>query len=337
MTLHTRYVQSRLLTNHPLNRVTQALRITRGDALKGVIGAVEQQKNIRIECGKRAVKIVETEKDVTLHFEDGTTAIGDMLLGCDGIHSATRLKHVEPERRAVYSGICNAFGFCPRPKDAELHFECTGINFGRRGMLLTSFFESTQSLIYVGALMQKPEIGSRDGWKAAGAESEQIQANLADRFSGSAMPIIPKLIEGARDFYLWPVFSLSKGGKWSTNRTMLMGDAAHAMPPQGESTAIVFEDTVFFSRCLTEWIRRGQPGAEGMKLPFEAYEKMRRPRIDSAFEESKEVVKVVLDAGWVGHKIKTFVIPWFMWWTRANREKHFIEDVTTSDLGELGF
>ena len=39
------------------------------------------------------------------------------------------------------------------------------------------------------------------------------------------------------------------------------------------------------------------------------------------------------DAGWLGHAIKKNIVPWFLWWTRAKREGHFVEDVTTSDIG----
>jgi salicylate hydroxylase len=91
------------------------------------------------------------------------------------------------------------------------------------------------------------------------------------------------------------------------------------MPPQGESTGIVFEDTVLFARCLTRWIEKGKPGS--MKEAFDAYEALRRPRIDSAFEESKN------------HTIKTYIIPWYLWFSRTSREKHFVEDVTTVDIG----
>ena len=44
-------------------------------------------------------------------------------------------------------------------------------------------------------------------------------------------------------------------------------------------------------------------------------------------------MRTVSDAGWLGHTIKTYVVPWFLWWTRSYREKHFIEDVTTTDIG----
>ena len=204
----------------------KALRITRGDALKGVLAAVEAQKNITITCGKKTVDIKETADNVTLTFEDGGSATGELLMGCDGIHSVTRLKHVEPERKATYSGVSNAFGFAPIDKDFKVHFECTAINFARRGMLLTSYHSSAGDSVYVGGLMQVEDIGSRDGWKAVGADAEKTRAQLLDRFGDAKIPCIVPLIEKAKDFYLWPVFTLTKNGKWATDRVMLLGDAA---------------------------------------------------------------------------------------------------------------
>lgn len=204
----------------------KALRITRGDCLKGVLEAVEQQENITITCGKKTTKIEETPDNVTITFEDGGSATGELLMGCDGIHSVTRLKHVEPGRKAVYSGVSNAFGFAPIDKDFKVHFECTAINFARRGMLLTSYFQSNPTHVYVGGLMQVEDIGSRDGWKAVGGDAEKTRQQLLDRFGDAKIPCIVPLIEKAQDFYLWPVFTLSKQGKWSTDRVMLLGDAA---------------------------------------------------------------------------------------------------------------
>jgi len=309
----------------------KALRITRGDSLKAVLAAIDQHENISITCGKRTVKIDETADNVTIHFEDGGSATGELLMGCDGIHSVTRLKHVEPERKATYTGISNAFGFAPVGKDFQTHFECTAINFARKGMLLTSYHSSAADSVYVGALMEIPDVGSRDGWKSEGGDAEKTRGRLMDRFGDAAIPCIKPLIEQAQDFFLWPVYTLSKEGKWATDRVMLLGDAAHAMPPQGESTGIVFEDTVLFSRCLTRWVEKGK--TTPMKEAFDAYEKLRRKRIEDAFEESKNVVSTVSEAGWLGHKIKTFIVPWYLWFSSGQRQQHFLEDVTTTDIG----
>ncbi|CAK3955293.1 6-hydroxynicotinate 3-monooxygenase [Lecanosticta acicola] len=310
----------------------KALRITRGDSLKAVLYALREHENITLTCGKRTVKIDETPDNVTINFEDGGSATGDILMGCDGIHSITRLKHVEPERQATYTGVSNAFGFAPVDKDFKVHFECTAINFAQRGMLLTSYHSPRTDSIYVGGLMQVPDVGSRDGWKSEGADAEKTRQRLMDRFGDAQIPCIKPLIEQAQDFFLWPVYTLTKHGKWSTDRVMLLGDAAHAMPPQGESTGIVFEDTVLFSRCLARWIEKGKP-SNSPKEAFQAYENLRRKRIEEAFEESKNVVSTVSDAGWLGHKIKTFIVPWYLWLSKANRQKHFFEDVTKSEIG----
>ena len=80
------------------------------------------------------------------------------------------------------------------------------------------------------------------------------------------------------------------------------------MPPQGESTGIVFEDTVIFSRCLARWLEKGKPGP--VSEAFEAYERLRKPRIAVAFDESQSVLRTVSDAGWLGHTIKTYIVPW---------------------------
>ncbi|KAF2876423.1 hypothetical protein BDV95DRAFT_225323 [Massariosphaeria phaeospora] len=312
-----------------------ALRITRGEALKGVLAAIEKHENIKLVCGKKTIDIKEDINGVEIQFESGDKEVGDVLIGCDGIHSFARLHHVEPSRKSVYSGVCNAFGFAQRRKTEDgsyeqTHFESSCLNMGRRGMLLTSFHDETQSSIYVGALMQVPEIESRDGWKAAGKDADKTRKDMLDRYSGAALPLIPHLIEDAQDLYLWPVFTLSKGGKWATERVMLIGDSAHAMPPQGESTGIVFEDGVLFARCLGRWMEKND-GAS-VKEAFDAYENLRRERIDMAFDESQNVVKTVQDAGWLAHKIKMNVVPWFLWWTKGYREKHFVEDVTTKEL-----
>lgn len=204
----------------------KALRITRGDCLKAVLGTLEEHENITLHCGKKTVSIEETDDDVTIHFEDGRSATGDLLMGCDGIHSVTRLKHVEPERKAQYSGVSNAFGFAPIDKDFQVHFDCAAINFARRGMLLTSYFQPDPTEVYVGGLMQVEDIGSRDGWKAIGGDETRTRQQLLDRFGDAKIPCLVPLIEKAQNFFLWPVFTLSKHGKWATDRVMLLGDAA---------------------------------------------------------------------------------------------------------------
>ena len=315
--------------------------------MKALVEAVARCPNVTFNLGHKTTSISESPTGVTLTFSSGATAHGDLLLGCDGIHSATRTLHVEPSRLEHYSGIANAFGFAPLSapslesvRSSGLHFRSTAINFARRGMLLTSYYESSKSSVYVGGLLQIPEVNDRNGWKVRGADQAATKADMKDRFATKDVvhSDIEPLIDAAADWFMWPVYTLSAGGKWATKRTMLLGDAAHAMPPQGEATGIVLEDTVLFARCLFEYpnpptgVDESKNTEAMLASAFARYEALRRPRIEAAFKESAAVVKTVQDAGAVGHRIKCVVVPWFLWFTRAKREKHFIEDVTTCSL-----
>ncbi|KAH9860467.1 hypothetical protein J1614_011798 [Plenodomus biglobosus] len=73
------------------------------------------QYTAALVCGKKTVEIQEDDAGVGITFEDEKQAKGDVLIGCEGIYSVTRLKHNEPEQTAMYSATCNAFESCPPP------------------------------------------------------------------------------------------------------------------------------------------------------------------------------------------------------------------------------
>ncbi|KAK8013894.1 FAD-dependent monooxygenase [Apiospora arundinis] len=49
--------------------------------------------HVNIQYDKQAVRIEEGEKTITVHFKDGSSATGDILVGAEGVHSMTR-KHI---------------------------------------------------------------------------------------------------------------------------------------------------------------------------------------------------------------------------------------------------
>jgi 2-polyprenyl-6-methoxyphenol hydroxylase-like FAD-dependent oxidoreductase len=68
-------------------------------------------RGIRIEYGKRLVAAEAIDDGVRVHFADGTDATGDMLIGCDGVHSAVR-RIIDPTAPAPkYAGLLNLGGF----------------------------------------------------------------------------------------------------------------------------------------------------------------------------------------------------------------------------------
>jgi 2-polyprenyl-6-methoxyphenol hydroxylase-like FAD-dependent oxidoreductase len=88
------------------------MRVLRTDLVDVLLEATKQQ-NIPVHFGKRMELITEDDNGVKVTFSDGKTVSSDLLLGCDGIHSAVRSLHVDPAAKPVYSGISNMFAILP--------------------------------------------------------------------------------------------------------------------------------------------------------------------------------------------------------------------------------
>ncbi len=112
---------------------SQALRITRASLMLSLVEAVGKTPGITVRYGKRAEGIEEDDSGVTISFTDETSSHGDLLIGCDGVHSFTRNQHVDPKRRQVYTGLANAFGFVPLVKDQPVHFEASALTLPDEG------------------------------------------------------------------------------------------------------------------------------------------------------------------------------------------------------------
>jgi 2-polyprenyl-6-methoxyphenol hydroxylase-like FAD-dependent oxidoreductase len=66
-------------------------RVMRSELMQAMLD-VAQKLEIQIEYGKKLAALEETPQSVTVKSEDGTDATGNLVLGCDGIHSATRIR-----------------------------------------------------------------------------------------------------------------------------------------------------------------------------------------------------------------------------------------------------
>jgi len=156
-----------------------------------------------------------------------------------------------------------------------------------------------------------------------------VKRDIEERFGGSRIKELDQMINRAGDWYLYPVYKLPPRGTWATkhSRVMIVGDAAHAMPPQGESTGIALEDTVTFARLMGLYPKYSLPEL------FTQYEKLRRSRVDEAYKEASFRWETAKDSGWLAHKVKAMLTPWFLWFTSQKRARGFEADFNDMDLG----
>lgn len=247
-----------------------------GALLKAVIERLGPQ---RLHADRRFVDLAESAGKITASFEsragEHSEAIGDGLIGCDGIHSRVRALFYPQEGPLLWSGImlwrgCTAW---PVHEDgrtmviaggnaAKFVFYPIHHDPARPGQRLTNW-----------AIMARVADGTgppsrREDWNAVG-RIEEACAFVEDSFRlGFIEP--KKIIEATGVFYEYPNSDREPVERWSFGRVTLLGDAAHAMYPvgsNGASQAIL--DAAALARHLAATPDAG--------AAFTAYDGERRP------------------------------------------------------------
>lgn len=97
-------------TGQTLPDGTTSQPLKRADLYRALLHEASR-RDIRVEQGRRLTGAEVTEGGVRARFADGTDATGDVLIGCDGVHSAVR-KIIDPAAPApAYAGLLNTGGY----------------------------------------------------------------------------------------------------------------------------------------------------------------------------------------------------------------------------------
>ncbi|KAE8376687.1 hypothetical protein BDV26DRAFT_265184 [Aspergillus bertholletiae] len=295
-----------------------------------MLTVVERTKNIHVAFGKKLVRGEENEDEATLYFKDGTTATGDLVLGCDGVHSATRTNWISPEHPSEYTGI----SFLQTVIDAKsvkspIHFRSTSMNISRNGSLLASYCDREHAQIFLAAIVQFSEanlarckIESGQDWVTQHRIKNALYEEMQSRFGKSGVPCIREMTSKSGDWMLYPVYQVRPNARWHTDRALLLGDAAHAMPPRDESAAYALDDAILFSRILAK--HRHEP----LPVAFKAYEDLRRGTVNTAFKASRRMWEKNRDMGFLEGRLKEWTLPFYLRNHREEREAVWEFDAT---------
>jgi len=221
-----------------------------------------------LHLGRRVVHVEREEGGVSVRFEDGSSASGLLLIGCDGIHSVVRgLLHGSSPPR--YRGYQIWRGVSP------VHLE--GAFLGRS----TEWWGPGRRF---GLL---PGGQERLFWYATHSQSD------GEEGSGSQLSILRKLF-GDWPYPVMEIMEGSVGGRvirtqatdrsvaWGRGRITLLGDAAHPTTPNlGQGACMTLEDALILARCLA----KDGPAPESLRR----YERIRGPRARWIVRQSRRI------------------------------------------------
>jgi 2-polyprenyl-6-methoxyphenol hydroxylase-like FAD-dependent oxidoreductase len=234
----------------------------------------------RIGCefvtGAPLIAVDASAESVTLAFDDGRAATGDVLVGGDGIHSSVRAQVFPDAPGPRYTGIVAVGGFVPRPETTLLRDSTpTTLNFtfGRQGMFGYGGARPDELMWWCNTWRDEPL-----------SREDLLQMRLApelDRmFHGYHEPI-PSILATSTDALALNIYDLPTLPTWHLGRVLLIGDAAHAVSPNsGQGAALALEDAQYLAALLVE------TGLD-YRLAFPGFERDRRPRAERVAREGR--------------------------------------------------
>jgi salicylate hydroxylase len=90
----------------------------RAELLQVLFDAVSKNPNIKMHTNKHISRLTTLSDDeMQMEFQDSSTAIANLVVGADGIHSVVRGTYLKDE--AIFSGIVAYRGLVPMEKVVE--------------------------------------------------------------------------------------------------------------------------------------------------------------------------------------------------------------------------
>lgn len=195
--------------------------------------------------------------------DDGAIAGADLTVAADGVRSAFRSRFFDatPSRTTgcmAWRGLVDASDL---PETARRLAAVVRVGPGRH--FVSYPVAGGRRVNFVGVV------------ESAGAASEawgepEPTAALAADFKGWPADV-QALVAACPAPVRWAVLDRPPESRWVRGRVVLLGDAAHPVPPYlAQGAALALEDAVVLARCLSE--------GRDMAVALDTYQRSRRPR-----------------------------------------------------------
>lgn len=253
----------------PDGTVTQTIR--RSDLYHGMYREAVR-RGVPVRHGKRLVDAKpRAGGGVVARFADGSSVEGDVLIGADGVHSATRTLIDKANPAPRYTGLGNTGGFShvadPRaigaaPGDYRMIWgrHCFFGYVVRPGGEVWWFANPPSRA--------EPGRAELRATTPDALRDKLIAMLAADR--GPATDIVRATTGPVR---LTNQYDLPAVPAWHNGAMVVIGDAAHAVSPSsGQGCSLACEDAVILARCLRD--------APTVPRALDRYEVLRRARVE---------------------------------------------------------
>ncbi|MEJ8646705.1 FAD-dependent oxidoreductase [Streptomyces sp. MS1.AVA.3] len=262
----------------PLGEADDALlryRCLRRGELHAALQAEVIRRGIGLSHGARLVSVENGPDKVTAHFADGSAATGDLLIGADGLNSTIR-RSIAPGAEPVYAGQSVFYGYTRGTPVAE---ETGHITMVRGSTAAFGCAVSPDGEAYWFARVAGQAIPADE---LAHPAPSRWREQLVELLRHDATPAAGIVAASTDDIMATNATEIPLGTPWRSERTLILGDAAHAASPAtGQGASMALEDAVILAKSL-----RDTPDLDSA---LSLYEACRRPRVEHNITASGEI------------------------------------------------
>lgn len=210
-----------------------------------------ERRGIAVHYRKRLTGITEAGREVVATFDDGTTEVGDFLVGADGVHSRVRACVMPEHATPRDTHMISIGGFCAPdvspPADAG---DADRLTFmvGPRHQLGYAKFDSTHWGWW--CHVHAPDADERAALLTMPFSA--LRERMVERYRAWSAPAV-EFIASTQEWARTAIHDVPRLPTWRRGRVLLLGDAAHAMSPAGgQGASLALEDAMVFGRLAAD-------------------------------------------------------------------------------------
>ncbi|PIG89088.1 hypothetical protein AARAC_011271 [Aspergillus arachidicola] len=237
--------------------------------LKQEFAAVLKELKIPVEYGAKFEKVVDESADGIAFLINDRVERASVLVGADGIHSTVR-KYLTPAR-PEYVGLVCIYGHLPTDE----------VSCSPKKPIKHARSKMNPGFTY-------PAL-DRGGWEALAHEPDKLYNMFCkdyEQWGPAGRSIMDLLSTRKEGLLLWPFHRMPKLSSWASpaGRVIIIGDAAHAMPPSsGQGVNQALEDAFTLSVLLKSLSSKTNAN-EALRL----WHERRQDRIDMTLKMAEE-------------------------------------------------
>ncbi|KAH7926526.1 FAD/NAD(P)-binding domain-containing protein [Leucogyrophana mollusca] len=237
-----------------------------------------KEHGIEFKWGHQAVGFDQSDDEVRVTFANGESDVASFVVGCDGLHSNTRIALFGHDK-ADFTGLVQIGGLSPTP--ATLDKKMVN-NYGDGRHMISYSVAGNQTSWAI----THREAEAKEDWRSQDAHiQEEIRNSSLGHWSGGA----GELVQTGQKIVKYGLYDRPELKTWYKGRIVLLGDAAHPTSPHlGQGANQAFEDVYHLTRLLVKYNPDGShPSTDVLGQVFAEYESLRLPRTSELVKEAR--------------------------------------------------